>query len=89
MRLRPIPLRCLIYEDLLFVGVPEEVIKRAAFVLEATGQNKHVERLCNENISAHDQQYLVLVQKLNYDSENVIIFHGFTCMTYHFIYLLT
>lgn len=45
----------------IFVGVPEEVIKRATFVLEANGQNKHVERLCNESISAQDQKYMVLV----------------------------
>ncbi|KAH7546742.1 hypothetical protein FEM48_Zijuj01G0233800 [Ziziphus jujuba var. spinosa] len=49
----------------LLAGVPEEVIKRAAFVLEANGQNKHVERLCNESISAQDEKYLVLVQKPN------------------------
>ncbi|XP_048323609.2 DNA mismatch repair protein MSH5 isoform X3 [Ziziphus jujuba] len=49
---------------LLSYGVPEEVIKRAAFVLEANGQNKHVERLCNESISAQDEKYLNAVVKM-------------------------
>ncbi|XP_048323614.2 DNA mismatch repair protein MSH5 isoform X7 [Ziziphus jujuba] len=48
----------------LLAGVPEEVIKRAAFVLEANGQNKHVERLCNESISAQDEKYLNAVVKM-------------------------
>jgi hypothetical protein len=54
-----------------YVGVPDEVIKRAAFVLDAIGNDKHVERLCNENISARDQQYKVLIQEKNlrYDME--------------------
>ena len=42
-----------------YVGVLEEVIQRAAFVLDALGNDKHVERLCNENISSQDQQYKV------------------------------
>ncbi|XP_062077682.1 DNA mismatch repair protein MSH5 isoform X3 [Humulus lupulus] len=45
-------------------GVPEEVIKRAASLLESIGQNKHVERLCNENISAQDQVYMKAVDKM-------------------------
>ncbi|KAE8125525.1 hypothetical protein FH972_020320 [Carpinus fangiana] len=48
----------------LLAGVPDEVIKRAAFVLDAIGNDKHVERLCNENISARDQQYKDLVDKM-------------------------
>ncbi|KAF3453432.1 hypothetical protein FNV43_RR03872 [Rhamnella rubrinervis] len=48
----------------LLAGVPEEVIKRAAFVLEASGHNRHVERLCNENISAQDHKYLNAVGKM-------------------------
>lgn len=43
-----------------YVGVLEEVIQRAAFVLDALGNDKHVERLCNVNISSQDQQYKVL-----------------------------
>lgn len=43
-----------------YVGVLEEVIQRAAFVLDALGNDKHVERLCNENISSQDQLYKVL-----------------------------
>ncbi|CAB4308292.1 unnamed protein product [Prunus armeniaca] len=48
----------------LLAGVPEEVIKRAAFILEALGNNEHVERLCNENVSAQDQQYQNVVDKM-------------------------
>ncbi|GMY24669.1 DNA mismatch repair protein MSH5 isoform X3 [Fagus crenata] len=43
----------------LLAGVPEEVIHRAAFVLDAIGNDKHVERLCDENRSTQDQQYKV------------------------------
>ncbi|CAL5392801.1 unnamed protein product [Camellia sinensis] len=39
------------------LGVPEEVIKRAASLLNATGNNNHVNRLCNDKISAQDRQY--------------------------------
>ncbi|BBH02007.1 MUTS-homologue 5 [Prunus dulcis] len=49
---------------LLSYGVPEEVIKRAAFILEALGNNELVERLCNENVSAQDQQYQNVVDKM-------------------------
>jgi hypothetical protein len=48
-----------------YVGVPEEVIQRAAFVLDAIGNDKHVERLCDENISTQDQQYKVLIMGIN------------------------
>ncbi|KAK4398539.1 DNA mismatch repair protein MSH5 [Sesamum angolense] len=37
--------------------VSEEVVKRAASVLIATGDNKIVDRLLHENILAQDQQY--------------------------------
>uniref|UniRef100_A0A7N2M9B0 DNA mismatch repair protein MSH5 n=1 Tax=Quercus lobata TaxID=97700 RepID=A0A7N2M9B0_QUELO len=47
-----------------FMGVLEEVIQRAAFVLDALGNDKHVERLCNENISSQDQQYKDAVDKM-------------------------
>ncbi|XWS09784.1 hypothetical protein CRYUN_Cryun39dG0019000 [Craigia yunnanensis] len=46
------------------VGVPEEVINRAALILDATENNKNVERLCNEKISAKDQQYKSAVDKM-------------------------
>ena len=42
-------------------GVPEKVIKRAASVLEAIAQNKHVERLCDESIAGQEQLYMVLI----------------------------
>ncbi|XP_065633123.1 DNA mismatch repair protein MSH5 isoform X2 [Quercus suber] len=49
---------------LLSYGVLEEVIQRAAFVLDALGNDKHVERLCNENISSQDQLYKNAVDKM-------------------------
>ncbi|CAN6691400.1 unnamed protein product [Malus baccata var. baccata] len=49
---------------LLSYGVPEEVIQRASFILDAHGNNKHVERLCNESVSAMDQQYQNVVDKM-------------------------
>lgn len=42
------------------IGVPEEVIKRAASVLDVLGNNKHIERVCTGEISAQDQQYKVI-----------------------------
>ena len=42
-------------------GVPEQVIKRAASVLEAVAQNKHVERRCDESIAGQEQLYMVLI----------------------------
>nr|POE83007.1 dna mismatch repair protein msh5 [Quercus suber] len=50
----------------LLAGVLEEVIQRAAFVLDALGNDKHVERLCNENISSQDQLYKNAVDKMIY-----------------------
>ncbi|OIW16357.1 hypothetical protein TanjilG_19073 [Lupinus angustifolius] len=46
----------------LLAGVPDRIIERAAFVLDAVTNNQYVERLCSENISAQDQQYKVLFQ---------------------------
>ncbi|XP_054819534.1 DNA mismatch repair protein MSH5-like isoform X2 [Prosopis cineraria] len=43
----------------LLAGVPNEVIERAEVVLDAAINNKRVERLCNENISAQDRQYKI------------------------------
>ncbi|XP_010244492.1 PREDICTED: DNA mismatch repair protein MSH5 isoform X3 [Nelumbo nucifera] len=48
----------------LLAGLPEDVIKRAVFVLEASGANKNIERLCSEKIAARDQQYKDAVDKL-------------------------
>ncbi|GMP52411.1 hypothetical protein CsSME_00018233 [Camellia sinensis var. sinensis] len=39
---------------LLSYGVPEEVIKRAASLLNAIGNNNHVDQLCNDKILAQD-----------------------------------
>ncbi|KAG5551055.1 hypothetical protein RHGRI_009472 [Rhododendron griersonianum] len=53
------------------IGVPEEVIKRAASVLDAIGNNKHVERMCTGEISAQDQQYKDAIDKmLSFDALN-------------------
>ncbi|WCJ32950.1 DNA mismatch repair protein MSH5 [Euphorbia peplus] len=48
----------------LLAGVPEEVIKRAANVLDTVGNNKNVERLCNENISRQDEKFKDAVDKM-------------------------
>eukprot|EP00256_Glycine_max_P055524 XP_014622720.1 DNA mismatch repair protein MSH5 isoform X4 [Glycine max] len=48
----------------LLAGVPEEIIKRATAVLDTVSNNKHVERLSNENISAQDRQYKDAMEKL-------------------------
>ncbi|KAK3017405.1 hypothetical protein RJ639_006699 [Escallonia herrerae] len=49
---------------LIHVGIPEEVIKRAAFVLDAIGNNVNVKRLSIENILVQDQQYKDAVDKM-------------------------
>ncbi|PSR95594.1 DNA mismatch repair protein [Actinidia chinensis var. chinensis] len=56
----------------LLAGIPEEVIKRAASVLDAIGNNKQVERMCNDEISAQDQQYKVgaVDKMLSFDALN-------------------
>ncbi|KAL0399208.1 UNVERIFIED_CONTAM: DNA mismatch repair protein MSH5 [Sesamum radiatum] len=68
--------KCTDVEDIVFLyrlvpgrahlsyGVSEEVVKRAASILIATGDNKNVERLLHENISAQDQQYKEAVEKM-------------------------
>ncbi|KAK6230239.1 hypothetical protein QUC31_001757 [Theobroma cacao] len=48
----------------LLAGVPKEVINRAALVLDAIENNKNVERLCDEKISAKDRQYKGAVDKM-------------------------
>ncbi|XP_044473613.1 DNA mismatch repair protein MSH5 isoform X2 [Mangifera indica] len=48
----------------LLAGVPEETIKRAANVLDAVQNNRHVERSKHENILARDQQYKDAVEKM-------------------------
>ncbi|XP_020554165.1 DNA mismatch repair protein MSH5 isoform X1 [Sesamum indicum] len=55
----------------LLAGVSKEVVKRAASILIATGDNKNVDRLLHENISAQDQQYKEAVEKmLAFDTSN-------------------
>lgn len=48
----------------LLAGIPKEVLKRAACVLEAVRSNNQVERLSDEKILARDQQYKDAVDKL-------------------------
>ncbi|KAI5432962.1 MutS protein msh5, variant 2 [Lathyrus oleraceus] len=48
----------------LLAGVPDEIIKRAAVVLDAVSKNNCVERLCNENISAQDDEYKDAMDRL-------------------------
>ncbi|KAJ8754599.1 hypothetical protein K2173_010690 [Erythroxylum novogranatense] len=45
-------------------GVPEDVVKRAALVLAAIGNNNVVERLRNEKILLQDQEYKDAVDKM-------------------------
>ncbi|OVA07809.1 DNA mismatch repair protein MutS [Macleaya cordata] len=53
------------YGEYIFLySLPDEVLKRAAFVLEAVRTNQQVERLCDEKILARDQQYKDAVDKL-------------------------
>ncbi|CAJ2633956.1 unnamed protein product [Trifolium pratense] len=55
----------------LLAGVPDEIIKRAEVVLDAVSQNNCVERLCNENISAQDDEYKDAMEKLlTFDIDN-------------------
>ncbi|XP_048130246.1 DNA mismatch repair protein MSH5 isoform X2 [Rhodamnia argentea] len=55
----------------LLAGLPKEVIRRSALMQEIIGNNRPVDRLCGENISALDQQYKMAVDKmLAFDSLN-------------------
>ncbi|XP_074291392.1 DNA mismatch repair protein MSH5-like isoform X2 [Silene latifolia] len=48
----------------MLAGIPEDVIKRAALILDATSDNNHVERLSTENLVIQDQQYKDALDKL-------------------------
>ncbi|KAH9617084.1 hypothetical protein KSS87_015559, partial [Heliosperma pusillum] len=48
----------------MLAGIPEDVIKRAALILDATTNNNHVERLSHENLTTQDQQYKDALEKL-------------------------
>ncbi|KAI4388194.1 hypothetical protein MLD38_000547 [Melastoma candidum] len=48
----------------VLAGVPEEIVQRAAFVLDSIGSRQHIERLCNDNISSLDRQYKTAVEKM-------------------------
>ncbi|KAD4178838.1 hypothetical protein E3N88_27429 [Mikania micrantha] len=45
-------------------GVPKEVIRRAAFILDATTKGMHIDRTCDEKINAQDEQYKDVVEKM-------------------------
>ncbi|KMS96257.1 hypothetical protein BVRB_000640 [Beta vulgaris subsp. vulgaris] len=48
----------------ILAGISNDVVKRAAEVLDATGKGNHVERLSDENIVSQDQQYQEALEKL-------------------------
>ncbi|KAI3804732.1 hypothetical protein L1987_26500 [Smallanthus sonchifolius] len=48
----------------LLAGVPQEIIRRAAFILEATTKGIHIDRACDEKITAQDEQYKDAVEKM-------------------------
>ncbi|XP_010545519.1 PREDICTED: DNA mismatch repair protein MSH5 isoform X3 [Tarenaya hassleriana] len=48
----------------LLAGVPEEVVKRAAVVLDGLENNEGVDRLSHDNISSQDQSYKDALDKL-------------------------
>ncbi|PWA44000.1 DNA mismatch repair protein MutS, type 1 [Artemisia annua] len=55
----------------LLAGVPQEVIKRAASVLDATTKGIPMDRVCNEQIAAKDKQYKYAVEKMiSFDAIN-------------------
>nr|GEW33403.1 DNA mismatch repair protein MSH5 isoform X4 [Tanacetum cinerariifolium] len=55
----------------LLAGVPQEVIKRAASVLDATTKGIPMDRVCNEQIAAKDKQYKDAVEKMvSFDAIN-------------------
>ncbi|XP_056697759.1 DNA mismatch repair protein MSH5 isoform X2 [Spinacia oleracea] len=55
----------------MLAGVADNVVKRAAEILDATGKGNHVDRLSNENIQAQDQQYQKALEKLlAFDARN-------------------
>ncbi|GAU40016.1 hypothetical protein TSUD_258090 [Trifolium subterraneum] len=56
---------------IIHAGVPDEIIKRAAVVLDAVSKNNSVERLCNENISVQEDEYKDAMEKLlKFDIDN-------------------
>ncbi|CAI0437251.1 unnamed protein product [Linum tenue] len=56
------------------VGVPEEIVRRAALILESAMESTSVERLCSDSISAQDQLYKDAVDKmLAFDVDNGVL----------------
>jgi len=49
-------------------GVPEEVVKRAAIVLDAFESNNNVDKLSLDKISSQDQAFKVFLLSLTYTS---------------------
>ncbi|CAO2833577.1 unnamed protein product [Amaranthus hypochondriacus] len=55
----------------MLAGISDDVVKRAAEILEATEKGNHVERICNENVEAQDKQYKEALDKLlTFDAKN-------------------
>uniref|UniRef100_A0A803LY58 DNA mismatch repair protein MSH5 n=1 Tax=Chenopodium quinoa TaxID=63459 RepID=A0A803LY58_CHEQI len=55
----------------MLAGISDDVVKRAAEILDATGKGNHVERLSDVNIQAQDQQYQEALEKLlAFDARN-------------------
>ncbi|XP_074379535.1 DNA mismatch repair protein MSH5 isoform X2 [Apium graveolens] len=61
---RLIPGRALLSYGLHCALLAEEVIRRAAYVLDATGHDRHIERLNCDNISTQDRQYKEYAEKM-------------------------
>lgn len=62
-----IPFLCGLYTDnacflypLCYLGVPDDLVKRAAYVLEMTESDKPIERLDSHSISDMDRRYKVM-----------------------------
>ncbi|XP_047306784.1 DNA mismatch repair protein MSH5 isoform X2 [Impatiens glandulifera] len=52
-------------------GMPEEIINRSEYVLDAIGNDKHIIRLCTEKISSQDQLYKDAIEKMmSFDIHN-------------------
>ncbi|XP_057540344.1 DNA mismatch repair protein MSH5 isoform X3 [Amaranthus tricolor] len=55
----------------MLAGISEDIVKRAAEILEATEKGNHVERISNENVEAQDKQYKEALDKLlTFDAKN-------------------
>ncbi|KAK4344886.1 hypothetical protein RND71_035062 [Anisodus tanguticus] len=59
-------------------GLPHQVLKRAAWILDTLKNDNQVERLGSENIIAKDQQYKDAMEKLlAFDAQKGDLLHFF------------